>query len=267
MGSFKEATCVEATGPGEFRADLDAQWRVGEKLHGGYLLAVVARAAADLAEHPHLTAISGSFPMAPDPGPATVQVEFLQASRTLTQLRARLLQNGRSCVEALITQGTLTEDDPWWTNAEPVELPAPQDLLRFPATPPGGTFSIPFLDIVETRVDPTRLGFATGEPSRTGVITTWQRMEDADWDPLSLLVALDPVPPVSYDLGAPGWAPTLQLSAYIRRLPAPGPVLVRMNANDVTHNRMDETVLAWDSTGRLVAQANQFAAVRIPKGR
>jgi YD repeat-containing protein len=28
---------------------------------------------------------------------------------------------------------------------------------------------------------------------------------------------------------------------------------------------MDETAFAWDSKGRLVAQATQFAAVRIPK--
>lgn len=266
MGSFKEATAIEASGPGAFNTDLDAQWSVGGKLHGGYLLAVVARAAAELSEHPHLTAISGSFPAAPEPGPATIQVEFLQASRTLTQLRARLTQNGKPCVEALITQGTLTEDDPWWTTVQPPDMPAEQDSFRFPAQAPGNAFVIPILDVVETRVDPAAIGWATGQPARQGVIATWQRMADGtDWDPLSLLVALDPVPPVSYELGAPGWAPTLQFSAYVRRLPAPGPVRVRMNAHDVTNNRMDEAAFAWDSSGRVVAQATQFAAVRLPR--
>lgn len=266
MGSFKEATAIEAAGDGVFTADLDAQWSVGTKLHGGYLLAVVARAAAELAEHPHLTAISGSFPMAPDPGPATIHVEFLQASRTMTQLRARLTQNGKPCVEALVTQGTLTEDDPWWTRVEPPEMLAEQDSFRFSGKPPGGTFEVPILDVVEARIDPAALGWAMGEPARQGSICTWQRLADgSDWDPLSLLVALDPVPPVSFELGAPGWAPTLQMSAYIRRLPAPGPVRIRMHANDVTNNRMDEAAFAWDSSGRVVAQANQFAAVRVPR--
>ncbi|MCE7006849.1 thioesterase family protein [Kibdelosporangium philippinense] len=267
MGSFKEATAVEKVGDGEFKADLDAQWSVGTKLHGGYLLAVLGRAAAELSEHPHLTAISGSFPMAPDPGPATVHVEFLQASRTLTQLRARLSQNGKPCVEALITQGTLTDNDPWWTNFQAPEMLAEQDCVRFAGKPPGATFEVPILDVVEARIDPSTTGWAMGEPTRTGSISTWQRLADgSDWDPLSLLVALDPVPPVSFELGAPGWAPTLQMSAYIRRLPAPGSVQVQLNASDVTNNRMDEAAFAWDSSGRVVAQANQFAAVRVPRG-
>jgi Thioesterase-like superfamily len=83
---------------------------------------------------------------------------------------------------------------------------------------------------------------------------------------LSLLVALDPVPPVTFDLGLSGWVPTLQMSVYVRRLPAPGPIKVRMHANDVSGERIDETAFAWDSKGRLVAQAMQFAAVRVPKG-
>jgi hypothetical protein len=76
---------------------------------------------------------------------------------------------------------------------------------------------------------------------------------------------LDSVPPISYDLGLPGWVPTIQLTAYIRRLPAPGPLRVRMHATDVSADRMDETAYAWDSKDRLVAQATQIAAVRIPE--
>nr|CTQ95819.1 TesB-like acyl-CoA thioesterase 3 [Kibdelosporangium sp. MJ126-NF4] len=267
MGSFKEATAIEATGDGEFTAELDPQWAVGTKLHGGYLLAVVARAAADLAEHPHLTAISGSFPRAPKPGPVTVQVEFLQATRSLTQLRASLVQDGQSCVEALVTQGTLSDADPWWTSVSEPDMFAEQDGVRFPSSTPDGTFKVPILDVVETRIAPSVLGgFAKGESQGTGSLCTWQRLADgSDWDPLSLLVALDPVPPVSMELGMFGWAPTLQFSAYIRRLPAPGPLRVRLDANDISDNRMDETAFAWDSSGRLVGQASQFAAVRLPR--
>ncbi|MFD1048035.1 hypothetical protein ACFQ1S_22090 [Kibdelosporangium lantanae] len=65
---------------------------------------------------------------------------------------------------------------------------------------------------------------------------------------------------------SPGWVPTLQMSAYIRRLPAPGSVKVRMTGGDITGNRLDETALAWDGKDRLVAQAVQFAGVRMPRG-
>lgn len=270
MGIFEAATAVEAAGPGEFNTVLDGQWSVGTKLHGGYLLAILARAAAKLADgaHPHLTAISGSFIAPPEPGPAVARVELLRAGRGTTQLRARLSQNAKPCVEALITQGLLTEADPWWSGLDPVELPDEQDCFRTPAEAPGGGFHVPLMDVIEQRLDPKLIGFAIGAPLKQGVIAGWQRLADgADWDPLSLLVALDPVPPVSYDLGLTGWVPTVQFSAYLRRLPAPGPVRVRMHANDVGGDRMDEAAFAWDGKGRLVAQAIQIAAVRVPDNR
>ncbi|MET0132843.1 MAG: thioesterase family protein [Kibdelosporangium sp.] len=265
MGNFSEATAVEAVGPGAFRAVLDEQWSVGSKLHGGYLLAVLGRAAGQVATHEHLTAISGSFPSAPEPGPADIEVEVLRAGRGMTQLRARMSQKSLVRVEALVTQGTLSDADPWWSASTPVELPDEQDCQPAPANVPGSEMRVSLLDQVETRIDPKWLGFAVGKPTGQGRTASWQRLTDgSDWDPLSLLVALDPVPPVSFDLGVLGWVPTLQLSAYIRRLPAAGSIRVGMHASDVTADRMDETAYAWDSKGRLVAQAVQFAAVRIP---
>jgi hypothetical protein len=271
MGIFQEATAITAghvTPSGRaYEATLDAQWSVGTKLHGGYLLAVLGRAACASAgeDHPHVTGVSGSFLEAPSPGPAEVLVETLRAGRSVTQVRARLTQNGRPCVEALTALGQLDESDSWWSGMEPVELPDEQDCFPTPQEAPGGGFPVPLMEVVEQRLDPANLGFALGSPSRQGLLAGWQRLRDgADRDPLSLLVALDPVPPVSYDLGLSGWAPTIQFTAYIRRLPAPGPVQVRMRALDVSGDRMDEVAHAWDGKGRLVAQATQLAAVRTP---
>ncbi|TCO62386.1 thioesterase family protein [Actinocrispum wychmicini] len=265
MGIFSEATAVTPTGPGEFGVTLDAQWAVADKLHGGYLLAVVARAAGEVAQHPHLTAISGSFPAAPVGGPATVRVEVLNVGGSQTQLRADLVQDGKVRVAALVTQGVLTADDPWWTSVEPITLPDEHECVRVPAEVPGGGFRIPLMEVEETRMEPASAGFAVGRPTNRGVTAGYHRLADgSDWDPVSLLVALDPVPPVTFDLGLAGWVPTLQMTAYIRRLPAPGPVKVHMHANDLTGNRLDETAMAWDSKGRLVAQAIQFAGVRVP---
>ncbi|RCG29703.1 thioesterase family protein [Sphaerisporangium album] len=271
MGHFQTATAVsarrEVPGGHEYEAVVDPQWTVGGKPHGGYLLAILGRAAivSGGADHPHLTAVSGSFLRSPSPGPAAVHVETLRAGRTMTHARARLTQDGRPCVEALITLGTLTEDDPWWSDAEPAALPDEQDCFLTPPEAPGAGFPVALMEVVEQRLDPAGLAFALGTPSRAGVTAGWQRLADgSDWDPLSLLVALDPVPPVSYDLGLPGWAPTVQFSAYVRRLPAPGPLRVRMRALDVTGGLMDEVAHAWDGKGRLVAQATQLAAVRVP---
>ncbi|MBN6036605.1 thioesterase family protein [Amycolatopsis sp. 195334CR] len=264
MGNFQEATALVRRSETEFDAELDPQWSVGGKLHGGYLLAVLGRATAELAPaHPHLTAVSGSFSAPPDAGAAQVTVEVLRAGRGVTQLRARLAQDGKPRVEALVTQGLLDEADPWWSGIEPIDIPPEEDCVPAPARAPGAGFTVDLMNVVEQRLDPRVLGFTVGKPARGGVISSWQRLADgADWDPLSLLVGLDPVPPVSYDLGLSGWAPTVQFSAYVRRLPAPGPIRVRMTAGDVGGNRMDEVAHAFDSKDRLVAQAMQIAGVR-----
>ncbi|MFI6027806.1 thioesterase family protein [Amycolatopsis magusensis] len=265
MGNFREATALVRRSETEFDAELDPQWSVGGKLHGGYLLAVLGRAAGELTPaHPHLTAISGSFSAPPDAGPAQVSVEVLRAGRGLTQVRARLAQNGKPCVEALLTQGLLDEADPWWSGIEPIDIPPEENCVPTPVRAPGAAFSVDLMNVIDQRLDPRTVGFAVGKPAKAGVISSWQRLGDgADWDPLSLLVALDPVPPVSYDLGLSGWAPTVQFSAYVRRLPAPGPIRVRMTAGDVGGNRMDEVAHAFDSKDRLVAQATQIAGVRL----
>ncbi|WP_020666737.1 thioesterase family protein [Amycolatopsis nigrescens] len=271
MGSFTEATAVvprgSKSGTAVFDTELDPQWAIGTKLHGGYLLAILARAAAEVTgpAHPQPTAVSGLFSTAPDSGPAVAEVEVLRAGRGVTQVRARLSQHDRPCVEALITQGTLSADAPAWSALTAPELPPEQDCVPATVEAPGGEFKVPLMEVVTQHLDPGSFGADFGTRSAPGCIQTWQRLADGtDWDPLSLLVALDPVPPVSYQLGLPGWAPTVQLSAYLRALPAPGPVRVRMTATEVTGDRMDEVAHVWDATGRLVAQATQLAGVRLP---
>lgn len=268
MTQFDEATAVKATSPGAYEARLDATWSVGDKPHGGYLMAVLARAALESAAgpgHSHVTAVSASFIEPPEPGPAEVRVETLRTGRTITQVRAELAQEGRPRVAALVTLGLLDDADPHWTSVEPVELPPEEFCFLAPREVPGNAFPVPLMDVLELRLHPEQLGFVFGEPSRRGRLDTWQRLKDgAEWDPLSLLIALDPVPPASYDLGLPGWAPTIQLTAHVLRLPAPGPVKVRLSVTEVGGGRMDETAMVWDAAGRLVARATQLAAVRIP---
>ncbi|MGW0803600.1 thioesterase family protein [Nonomuraea sp. NPDC002799] len=268
MGTFQEATALTALGDGAFGTVLDAQWSVGSRLHGGYLLAVLGRAACASAAgegHPHVTAVSGTFVEPPEPGAAVARVETLRIGRSVAQVRAALLQEGRTRVEAHVTLGLLDDSGPWWSAHEPVALPPEEDCFLTPVDPPGAGFPVPLMAVVEERIDPDHLAFAFGAPSKRGVVASWQRLADgSDWDPLSLLVALDPVPPVSFDLGLSGWVPTIQLSAYLRRLPAPGPVRVLLTATDVGGDRMDEVARVWDSKDRLVAQATQLAAVRLP---
>lgn len=267
MGIYEKATAITTVGAGKYDAVISEQWTVGSKPQGGYLLGIMARAAADAVAdtHPHLQAISSTFLRAPDTGAASVQVEVLRAGRGASQLRATLSQDGRPCVEALLVQGVLDSEDPWWSVATPAEIPAEADCVRIPSEAPGAGFEAPLMDVVEHRLDPAGLGFVQGTPGHAGTIGGWIRLADGShWDPMSLLIPLDPTPPVAFDLGLAGWAPTIQLTAYLRRLPSPGPVRIFTRALDIGDNRMDETTYAWDSKGRLVGQATQLAGVRTP---
>ena len=268
MISFSEATRLDHTDQG-FSVDLDPQWAVADKLHGGYLMAVLGRAVnevakeAEGAEASHPVAISTAFLRPPLPGPATVTVEPLRTGRRHASFRARLEQEGQSCIEALVTQGVLNESPSTWSSGPPPALPDETDCVHLPADSPGAAFKVPLLDVVEHRLDPSCLSFLNGRPSGQGRTSGWLRRADGqDWDPLSLLVALDPAPPVSLTLGINGWAPTLSLTAYLRRVPSPGPIRMSMQAQDISSGRMDETVLLWDSNDQLVAQASQLAGVR-----
>ncbi|TDD40798.1 thioesterase family protein [Nonomuraea terrae] len=261
MGTFHEATAVTRRGHA-YETALDPQWTVAGKPHGGYLLATMTRAACHSAgpRHPQPATVTAAFLTAPTPGPADIHIDHLRTGHGTTQTRARLTQNDTLHVEALITLEHLTHDGPTWSGLEPVHLPAEHRCPRTPPREPGGTTPVPLMEVIEQRLDPL-----SDTPSHRGFIAGWQRLADGtDWDPLSLLVALDLVPSVTYDLGLPDRTTTIQFSAYIRRIPAPGPLRFSMHASDITNARMDETTYLWDSEDRLVAQATQLAAIRTP---
>jgi hypothetical protein len=114
-------------------------------------------------------------------------------------------------------------------------------------------------------VDPDTAGWAMGRPSGRGVVRGWFRMADGrEPDPLSLLLAVDALPPVTFDLGLPGWAPTLELTAHVRAVPAPGWLKIVHATRNFAGGLLEEDAEVWDSAGRLVAQSRQLA--RAPRG-
>jgi hypothetical protein len=83
-------------------------------------------------------------------------------------------------------------------------------------------------------------------------------------DPLLLLLAVDALPPVTFDLGLPGWAPTLELTAHVRASPAPGWLRVRHATRNLAGGLLEEDAEVWDAAGRLVAQSRQRARAPRP---
>jgi hypothetical protein len=266
MGStFSAVSGLVPVGPGRFDASLDGQWTIGGKPNGGYLLAILGRAAAQTGPHPHVLAASATYLRPPDPGPVSVVADILRAGRSASQVRVRMDQDGASCVEALITTSTLDADsEPYWTAGLALPRIAERsECVRVPGRTPLG-LPVPIMDEVDLRIDPADTGFARGEPSGRGELRGWLSLPaDEPFDPVSLLYAIDAFPPATFDVAPTGWVPTLELTVYVRALPAPGPVRVQHKAQIIDAAKVDEVCFVWDARDRLVAQGTQLAGVRL----
>ena len=74
----------------------------------------------------------------------------------------------------------------------------------------------------------------------------------------------DALPPVTFDMGVPGWVPTVELTVLVRAVPAPGWLVAEQRAQLLQDGWLDEECSIWDSRERLVCQARQLAGYRLP---
>jgi len=257
--TFDRATAVRRVDDGRYAADLDAAFSIGGPLNGGYLMATVLRAVLDDSPHPHPMATSVNFLRVSEPGPAQVRVERMKQGRTAATARATLFQDDVPVIDTLVTSGTLDPiADPTWVG-EPVGFPPVEDCVTPRSVTPDG--QLPgFAEQVELRFDPATAGWLRGEPSGRMEMRGYLRLrESQDPDPRVLALAVDAMPPVVFELGAFGWAPTVELTWHMRAVPVPGWLAVRIGGRLVNDGWFDEDAEVWDASGRLVAQARQLA--------
>jgi acyl-CoA thioesterase len=258
VSSFADVTTVRPRpdDPLRYDATLDAGWAIGGKPNGGYLLAVLARAACEAVGSPTPLAVSGHFLRATDPGPAEVVVDVVRRGRRVSSARATLWQGAKPCLDTLVSAGPLPDSG---SAVEFSDLPAPE--LTPAGDCPGGRpahFQAELLDQIDVRVDPKTAPFP--EPSGEPVVRAWFRLLDGELiDPLALLLAVDALPPTVFNLGRLGWAPTVELTVLLRAVPAPGWLRVEARTHSVAGGWFDEEASVWDSAGRLVAQSRQLA--------
>ena len=263
--TFAEVSALAASGPSRFDGDVNPQWTIGGKPNGGYLLAMLGRAGALVSAHDHVIAASAHYLHAPQPGPVMIEADLLRGGRSASQVRARMSQDGEACVEALVTTSQLDLGvAPYWDRGLPeISQVAYENCGRLvPQTPDGSRVAI--MDQIEVRLEPGSSGFTSGLPSGRGELRGWLALPGSEpFDPTSLLFAVDAFPPATFDIELAGWVPTLELTVYVRALPASGPVRVLQRAQLIDAQRVDESCHVWDRTGRLVAHGSQLAGIRL----
>ncbi|WP_329442257.1 thioesterase family protein [Streptomyces sp. NBC_01426] len=262
---------ARADEPGVYDAELSAGWTIITAVNGGYLLALVGRALSAALPHPDPFTVSAHYLTSSVPGPAVIRTQVVRIGRTLSTGQASLFQYDESGAEVerirvLASYGELSAlPDSVHTTALPPVMPAYEDCLGAEAGPAPIPGSSAIVDRLRLRLDPATAGWAVGAPSGKGEMRAWFELADGrDADPLSLLLAVDALPPTAFDLGLIGWAPTVELTTHIRHRPAPGPLRVAITTRNLAGGFLEEDAEVWDSTDRLVAQSRQLARAPRP---
>ncbi|MEO9326838.1 thioesterase family protein [Gordonia aurantiaca] len=269
-----------------YSGHIDPTFTIGPKVHGGSLQMMVAKAArealtaltpapamddpaahefADAAAAMIPVAISSDYLTAPDAAAVELGVTVLKRGRTVTVLRVDAVQNGRTMVTSSVTMAR--------PDTAPSHHSGPNVLDDTPVEPPETGIALDGSPVAEVN----HLGAAidmvldaetfpmvrgeTGEP----VVRGWIRPKELDPDEYFSVLVCDVSPPVVFNLALYGWAPTVQLTTYVRRRPAPGWLRFAATSAEVGPGMFEEDHLVVDSTGTVVAQSRQLAL--IPAGR
>jgi len=257
--------------PRTFQGELNKHWTIGPKVHGGAMLALCANAARIAcgggqsdAFQPVLqpVAVSASFLWAPDPGPMLLTTFIRKRGRQISVVDVELTQGDRTAVHAVVNLGEPEHEAAPLLSANPVlELMSPE--------PPGDIAPIgpghPLAGLVHLGegcdVRPMLSTLAPSTSGRPPVIQMWARPRGVAPDALFALMCGDLSAPVTFAVDRTGWAPTIQLTAFLRGLPADGWLRVICTCVEIGQDWFDEDHIVVDQTGRIVAQSRQLAMV------
>jgi hypothetical protein len=163
----------------------------------------------------------------------------------------------------VVAEPRLTGDRLAWTGERP-KLPPIEECVNLGPWPGtvGQDGTAGYAAQVDLRLDPATVGWRHGHPAGVPEMRGYfQLREHRDPDAYLLALAVDGLPPVVFGLGATGWAPTVELTWYMRAVPVPGPLQVAARCRNVSGGWFDEEAEVWDAAGRLVAQSRQIARV------
>ncbi|OBK10663.1 thioesterase family protein [Mycobacterium asiaticum] len=251
-----------------FEGELNEHWTIGPKVHGGVMVALCANAArtAHGGDYLQPVAVSANFLSAPDPGAMRLVTTLRKRGRRISVVDVELMQGDRTAVHTVVTLGEPEHHLPGETapllSANPVvDLMAPQPPADLAPIGPG--HALAGLVHLGAGCD-IRPVLSTMEPPAQGgppVIQMWARPRDLAPDPLFALMCGDLSAPVTFAVDRTGWAPTVQLTALLRSLPADGWLRIIATCVEIGHDWFDEDHTVVDELGRLVVQARQLAMV------
>lgn len=254
-----------------FEGELNEHWTIGPKVHGGVMLALCANAArmalagqsgdALSGPHPQPVAVSASFLSAPDPGVVRLSTSIRKRGRRVSVVDVELIQGDRTAVHAVITLGQSDRLPPLLSANPVLELMTPEPPPDVAPIGPGHPLAAMVPLAAGCDIRPLVSTLAPSTDGRPPVIQIWVRPRDVAPDLLFALLCGDVSAPVSFAVERTGWAPTVQLTAYARGLPADGWLRVICTCVEIGQDWFDEDHIVVDCEGRIIVQTRQLAMV------
>ncbi len=265
-----------------YAATIDPVYTVGPKVHGGsaQMISVNAAHAAHcrwaglpnvpLADAdgrtPVPVAATSTYLSSPDPAPVLLVVRLVKRGNTVSVVEVDLVQDGRVKVTTTVVLGRLDHGDP--------RRSVPRTLHDLPSEPPAGALFLagsPMEQILhlgavlDLALDPATFPAATGALGDP-LIRGWVRPKSGIADLPFVTLVCDVSPPVVMNLGVFGWAPTVTLSTYLRRIPdagrsAGGWLRFENSSAEVGLGMFESDHTVLDSTGVVVGQSRQLALI------
>ena len=285
--SFTDAMALKPLGDGVYAGELNKIWTIGPKLHGGAMLALCAAAAREAhGGEVQPVSVSANYLSAPNPGEMRLETLVRKRGRRVSVVDVELVGSDRvgdersreeqktgdersreeqkKAVHAVVTLGEPEHLAPPLLSSNPVvSLMAPEpppDVAPIgPGHPMYGTVN--YWQSVDIRPLMSTVPDGPSLDGRPPVIQIWARPKNAAPDILFALMCGDVSMPVAFAVGRRGWAPTVQLTAYLRGLPADGWLRVLATTTQIGQDWFDEDHLVVDCEGRIIVQTRQLALV------
>jgi len=260
VGMFEDDIALKETGEGIFEVKISDNWSVNGNPNGGYLMAVMAGAMTARSDRKSLPIVTANYISRCVPGKAEVRVEEISRSAQFSRYEARLLQEGKEKIRALGTFSVEATECAF----EHYETGAPVLELLASCVPVVGSPAYSMFLNLDMRLDPASAGWMKGKKSEKSEQKGWVKFrESCSYDPLSLLLIADSIPPAIFVTHGPtAWVPTIELSTSIRNMPRTEWLRFTLRTRFVTCGLLEADCEVWDDAGRLVSISRQIAQMR-----
>ena len=246
----------------------DSKYFVGNTPHGGYLLALMNKALAEVVSHPSAINSNVYYLDRTEPETAELHVEVFRTSRGSSMGQVKLMQNKKiTCLYS-----SLCSDFQYMKGHSGLETPLPEimhsvkrdnfKVMNYESFKSGSTPS--FIQQLNMSVHPDHAWWdrEISSDEAQARCSAYLELEGGIADTFVLSYLSDILPPVVQNKYGPlGWIPTLALTCNIRQLPQTSLLFIDGFAKDISNGYFEQDCYIWDMNGNLVATSRQLAKI------